>query len=109
MASAPAAARAGSVPAASTCAAVYPRASGPPSCGAAPLARSAPMTTLAAAELRDLLAEATAMVGRSSALVRERLRGDVAFRRKADRTLVSAIDLEVEATLRAELARRFPA
>jgi fructose-1,6-bisphosphatase/inositol monophosphatase family enzyme len=71
--------------------------------------QDAPVSTTDAAELRSILDEATAMVERAAAIVRERLRGEVAFRRKADRTLVSAIDLEVEATLRGELARAFPA
>jgi len=63
---------------------------------------------VSASELRELLAEATALVDAAAELVRRRLRDDVAFRRKADRTLVSAIDLEVEAMLRGEIARRFP-
>lgn len=61
-----------------------------------------------ATELRELLDEATALVGAAAALVRERLRAEVAFQRKADRTLVSGIDLEVEAMLREALGRRFP-
>lgn len=61
------------------------------------------------AELRELLAEASALVAAAAELVRRRLAGAVAFRHKADRTLVSEIDLEVEALLRRELARRFPA
>jgi fructose-1,6-bisphosphatase/inositol monophosphatase family enzyme len=64
--------------------------------------------TIAETELRETLAEATALVARAADVVRARLGGSVAFRRKSDRTLVSEIDLEVEAMLRAELARRFP-
>ncbi len=59
-------------------------------------------------ELRELLAECTALMEAAAALVRRRLAGTLAFHRKADRTLVSDLDLEVEATLRGELERRFP-
>jgi fructose-1,6-bisphosphatase/inositol monophosphatase family enzyme len=59
-------------------------------------------------ELRPLLAEATSLVAEASALVRSMLDGQVGFRRKADRTLVSDVDLAVEAMLRRELERRFP-
>lgn len=59
-------------------------------------------------ELRVLLDEATALVARAAEHVRRRVDGAVAFHRKADRTWVSEIDLEVETMLRAELERRFP-
>jgi fructose-1,6-bisphosphatase/inositol monophosphatase family enzyme len=64
--------------------------------------------TVSLAELRSLLDEATALVARAAELVRQRIAGTVAFHRKADRTWVSEIDLEVETLLRAELERRFP-
>jgi fructose-1,6-bisphosphatase/inositol monophosphatase family enzyme len=64
--------------------------------------------TVQPAELRSLLDEATSLVARAAELVRRRVQGTVAFHRKADRTWVSEIDLEVEAMLRAELERRFP-
>jgi histidinol-phosphatase len=64
---------------------------------------------LSAAQLRDLLDEVTALVAASSARVREMLAGEVGFRRKADRTLVSDVDLAVESMLREALERRFPA
>jgi fructose-1,6-bisphosphatase/inositol monophosphatase family enzyme len=68
-----------------------------------------PGVTIMEAELRELLAEAGALVAAASDLVRRRLAGEVAFRYKADRTWVSEIDLEVEALLRRELGQRFPA
>jgi fructose-1,6-bisphosphatase/inositol monophosphatase family enzyme len=58
--------------------------------------------------LRPLLDEATELVARCADHVRTRLRGEVAFRRKADGTPVSEVDLEVEAMLRDELTRRHP-
>lgn len=58
--------------------------------------------------LRALLDEATALVARAAELVRRRVDGAVVFHRKADRTWVSDVDLEVETMLRAELERRFP-
>jgi fructose-1,6-bisphosphatase/inositol monophosphatase family enzyme len=60
-------------------------------------------------ELREAHELAARLVGEAAALVRERVRGEVAFHRKADRTLVSEVDLAVEALLRAGIAARFPA
>jgi histidinol-phosphatase len=55
------------------------------------------------------LAFARRLAAEAMALVRERAGGEVAFARKADRSLVSEIDLAVESLLRAAIATRFPA
>jgi fructose-1,6-bisphosphatase/inositol monophosphatase family enzyme len=61
-----------------------------------------------ASELEEELAFARRLLFEASSLVCERLRGAVAFARKADRSLVSEVDLAVEALLRAAIAERFP-
>jgi len=55
-----------------------------------------------------LLDEATALVAEASSLVQRMVDGEVGFRRKADRTLVSDVDLAVESMLRGAIERRFP-
>jgi histidinol-phosphatase len=73
-----------------------------------PASPSSPAAPTPIGERRELLAFTSGLVSQAAALVRERLRGEVEFRRKADRSLVSEVDLAVEALLREAIARRFP-